>query len=421
MSRKSLRNHLQNLVLILLTLSALILLTRLPLLQNIRLGNRVPLFSSTPSAEGQEEGTLPDAMFSSVNLMVTGELEYGRSGRLCVSADDAALQSVMPLFQEALGSAGSMEPSSDAAFRGALEGPGLYLELDCGALPLEAIAAWLGERLDVSLPLCAMALTIGEEDAVSLYLLDENGGIFHCPTALPVSAVRPTCDDFAPNGAYFAYETSYGSLAPYTVLTAAPDLLPDIRSELPAGYSAYNLLTALDFNAHTLSRYPESGGAEVVEESPRTLRIAPDGTVSLISRGENTSSLYRASGQGLPEILAAAWRLASALTSGTEASPLYLSGVEESEDGYTLRFRYQMDGVPVFFFDEGDALTVTYQEGAVTTFSYRCRVYTPLEEDPPALLPAGMAQAIAASYPQSALSIGYEDDGSGQLTAQWLR
>ena len=197
--------------------------------------------------------------------------------------------------------------------------------------------------------------------------------------------------------------------------------LPDISAERPAGYSAYNLLTALDFNAHTLSRYTESGGAEVVEESPRTLRIAPDGSVSLISRGTAASGLYRASGQGLKEVLAAGWRLASALSGGTGSSPLSLRSAEAEEDGWVLRFWYQVDGVPVFFSDGGDALTITFKGGAVTDFTYRCRSYTPLEEESAPLLPAGMAQAIAAAYPEAALSIGYEDDGSGRLAAQWYR
>ena len=196
---------------------------------------------------------------------------------------------------------------------------------------------------------------------------------------------------------------------------------PDVTAERPAGYSAYNLLTALDFNAHTLSRYTESSGAEVVEESPRTLRIGPNGNVSFISRGTIASPLYRASGTGLGEVLAAGGRLASALAGGTGSSSLFLQSVEETETGRVLRFRYQVDGIPVYFSDGSDALTVTFQGASVTGFPYRCRAYTPSEEAPAALLPAGMAQAIAAAYPDSALSIGYEDDGSGYLTAQWYR
>lgn len=420
MSKKRLRDHLQNLALILLTLSALFLLTRLPMLQNIRWSQRT-FFAPDQSAGGGEEDALPAGMFSSVNLMVTGDSEYGRSGLLCVSADDAVLQAVLPLFREALGSAGPAEPAAESAFRDALAGPGFYLELGGAVLPLEAVAAWLEEEPpDFSIELCAMVLTVGEE--TSLYLRDGDGGIFRCATALPGSAVLPVCEDFPPNGAAFAYESAYTSLMPYTILASAPAPLPDLFSELPAGYSAYNLLTALDFNAHTLSRYKESDGTEVVEESPRTLRISPDGAVRFLSREGSGSPLYRASGEGLREALAAAWRLASALTDGVGASPVYLQSVEERGEGeYVFRFRYQSEGVPVFFPDEGDALTVEFQKGLIVGFDYRCRVYRAAEEEPEAMLPAALAQAIAASYPQSGLFVGYEDDGSGQLSARWLR
>lgn len=418
MTDKRLRNWAQNLALLLLTASALFLLTRLPLLQNIRL-SAVPLFSVEPAT--QEPDTLPAAMLASVNLMVTGDSERGRCGRLCVAAGDAALQEVIPLFQEALGSAALTGDTGEDALRDSLDDPGFYLELTGGELPLQAVAAWLGEEFSLIQPVRAMALTAGGEDTAALFLMDGSGKIARCATALPVSAVRIVCEKFPANGAYFAYETDYTGLLPYTVLTVETAAPPDVSAERPAGYSAYNLLTALDFNAHTLSRYTESSGAEVVEESPRTLRIGPDGTVSFISRGTAASNLYRASGRELREVLAAGWRLAEALTEGTGASPLFLRAVEESENGFVLRFRYETDGVPVFFSDGGDALAITFQDGEVTQFTCRCRAYTPLEEEPASLLPAGMAQAIASGYPGAALSIGYEDDGSGQLAAQWYR
>ena len=421
MKNKRLRGGVQNVCLVLLTLSALFLLARLPMLREIRLPGQVPaLFSPEASPGGQEEEALPAAMFPSMNLMVTGDSQYGRYGRLCVSADDTSLQQITPQVGEALGSASTAERVSDDVFRRALEGPGLYLELTAGQLPLGAAAAWLGERaVDFDQPLRAMALTIGEADAAQLFLLDGRGDIFRYDTALPASAVRTLCESFSPNGGYFSYETVSEGVAPYTVLTVEALAPPDLLAELPAGYSVYNLLTALGLNAHTLSRYTESGGAEVVEESSRTLRITPDGGVTLISRGG--SALYRASGRGLRETLAAAWRLAADLTEGTGASPLYLQAVEAAEGGYTLRFRYQAEGIPIFFSDEEDALTVSYQNGGVASFAYRCRSYGAAEEEPAALLPASMAQAIAAERPGSGLSVGYEDDGTGRLSAQWLR
>lgn len=419
MSDKRLRNMAQNAALALLTVSALFLLTQLPLLQNIRLSPR-NLFTQSPDAGPREDSAPPAAVFPSVNLMVTGDSEYGRCGQLCLSADDASLQSVTPLFQEALGSATMTGQAADTTLRAALNDPGLYLEFTSGPLPLEAVAAWLDEEAFFTRSVQAMALTAGDDEKVSLFLLDSDAVIMRCETALPASAVRTVCDGFLTNGGYFSYETGYDTLFPYTVLTAEAGAPKDLLAERPAGYSAYNLLSALDFNAHTLSRYTESGGAEVVEESPRTLRIGPDGVVSFTNRGGG-SGLYRASGEGLREALVTAARLAAALTEGTGASPLFLQEAEATENGWVLRFRYQADGVPVYFSDGGYALAITFQSGTVASFTYRCRAYTPLEEEPAALLPTDMAQAIAAAFPDAALSIGYEDDGSGQLAAQWRR
>ncbi|MCI9390760.1 MAG: hypothetical protein HFF65_00010 [Oscillospiraceae bacterium] len=421
MSKKQLVGHLQNMALVLLTLSALFLLSRLPMFHSSWAQQVQTLLSSRPAAE--EQPAAGAALFPSVHLVVTGAERYGRCAQLYLPSDAPQLQQVLPLFREALGSAADPAAAADKTLRNALEGQGLYLDLTV-ELPLAAAAAWLGEEAALDRPVRSMALTTGEEETAMLYLRDQEGGVYRCFTALPASAVEDVCALFSPNGGGFAYETNYATLAPYTVLPAETADLPDLLGESPAGYSAYNLLTALDFNAHTLSRYTETGsGAEVVEESPRSLRISPDGTVSFRSQGETSSPLYQVpcagESPGVTEALAAAARLALALIEGTGASPVYLSGLERTETGYTVSFRYQAGGVPVLFPDEGDALTVTITGAAVTAFSYRCRSYTPQEEAAP-LLPSGMAQALGSLYPGTELSVGYVDEGAGALKACWL-
>jgi len=425
MTDKRLRNALQNLALVLLTASALFLLTQLPSLRGIQWTDRVQdLLGSTPAASPREPAGVPAEMLPSVQLLVTGDSEYGRYGRLNIPAEDPVLQTVMPLFQEALGSATEVGLTADASLRAALDNPGFYLDLTPSApLPLAALEPWLGDLSGMDRTVRALALTAGEDSSALLYLLEPDGSIYLYETALPVSAVRIACEGFSPNGACFSYETNYGSLEPYTLLTAQAEALPALDTELPAGYSTYNLLTALDFNAHTLSRYIESGGTEVVEESPRILRISPNGAVDFVSRGEVDSHLFRTLGEtpALRETLSAGWRLAEALTEGTGASPLRLRTAEETEDGYVLRFRYEADGTPVVFSDEEDALSVTFSSGQITAFTYRCRAYTPAEDETASpLLPAFMAQAMAAIYPNASLSVGYEDSGAGPLSAQWL-
>lgn len=425
MSDKRLRNLLQDMALVLLTVSALFLLTRLPSLRGIRWSGRVQdLLNTAPVSGAWERTGVPAGLLPSVQLLVTGDSEYGRYGRLNIPAGDPVLQTVTPLFQEALGSATEVGLTADASLREALDRPGFYLDLTpAAALPLAALEPWFGEADGLDRQIRAVALAAGEEGFAQLYLLEPEGSIYLYETALPASAVETACGGFSPNGACFSYETNYGSLEPYTVLTTQAEALPALNTELPAGYSPYNLLTALDFNAHTLSRY-KSGGAEVVDESPRTLRISPNGAVGFISRGETGSPLFHTAGEDpdLREVLAVAWRLASALTEGTGATPPRLRAAEKTEDGYILRFRYEAEGTPVVFSDAEDALSMTFSGGQVTSFSYRCRAYTPVEEAVVSpLLPVFMAQAVAAIYPNASLSLGYEDTGAGPLEAQWMR
>lgn len=422
MSKKRLRDWMQNLIILLLAFSALFLLTRLFLFQGDLSARLQIALTAPPAASARPDGggSSPRvrSMFSSVHIMVTGDSQYGRYGQLCASSGDPLLQQLLPLFQEALGSAGQVGPASEESLREALGSPGLFLDLT-SRLPLAAVAAWLGEDTYFDRTLQAMALTTGGGDSAALFLLDGEDGVFRCSTALPASAVQALCESVNANGSYFAFESPYDALSPYSILVAQAPVPPGVEAALPAGYSAYNLLTALDFNAHTNYRYVESSGVEVVEESPRTLRIGPDGAVGYSGGDGVPPALYRTSGPGLTGALEAACRLAEALTEGTGASPLYLCGAEEREGGFLIRFRYQVDGFPVRLANGDDALEVHTNASAVSAFTYRCRAYTP-QEGTSALLPPAIAAAIAASRPASRISIGYMDGGAGPLSAQWL-
>lgn len=417
MKNKRVINGLQNAALILLTVSALFLLLHTPMVQGgWALGSPAASLAAQPPQEAAGELS---AMLGSVHIMVTADSEYGRFGQLCVGGEDTLIQQIIPLFREALGSAAELEAATQQQFQDALEGMAVYLDLTV-QLPLTAVAACLGESAGSDRPVRAVALTAGGETAVSMYLLSEDGGLFRCATALPVSAVEAICAGVQPNGSSFAYETNYTALEPYTLLAAQVSQPPELQADLPAGYTDYNLMTALDFNAHTKFWYTDRDGAVVVEESPRTLRIGPDGMVRY-SRAAS-SPAYRADGKELAvtEALRTAWSLATSLTNGTGGSELRLSGLEETEGGYAVVFRYQAEGIPVCFPDESDALTVTVGVGGVTDFTYRCRSYTPVEEAGAPLLPPAMAAAMASLHPDSGLSLAYVDTGAARISPCWL-
>ena len=426
-NRKDTIDHVQNFVLLLLSLSALILLFRLPLLSG-SLGSQLQnLLTAAPVAGTQQQAQDLTDLIPSVHLVATGDSEYGRYSHLYLSTGSAAFLEVSPLLREAMGSSIEIGATADQTLQEALDTPSLYLDLTI-PLPLDVVIAWLGgdteeARMTYSQEVRAMALTT-EEATAMLYLYGADGSIFRYETALPSSAVQETAASFAPNGGSFAFESNYSPLKPYTVLVSSLAPVPDVQSSLPDGYTAYNLLTALDFNAHTNSRYTEQGGAaEVVEGSPGTLRIGADGAVTYTGEPETASDLYQISSSGAAptslEILAAARQLAAALTEGTSASPLYLLGIQETAEGYTVSFHYQAGDLPVAFPDGEGALVLTVQEGTITAFTYRCRSYA-LTEQESTLLPPAMAIAIASLRPDTGLSLSYVDNGAETLSARWL-
>jgi len=410
---KKLVDRLQNVALVVLSLSAVFLLLSFFHLRGGWTARFQTLLAVRPAAGGQEEASGVGELLAAPHIMVTSDSEYGRCGRLYTPAGDALLEQMLPLFGEALGSADQVGAAADQTLRAGLGKSSLYLDLTV-ELPLEVVAAWLGERTVFDRAVRAMALTTEGRDTAVLYLCGGEGEIFRYFTALPASAVEALTESVSPNGSLFAYETNYAPLAPYTVLVREAEGLPQVRSELPATYSSYRLLTALDFNAHTNSRYAEPGGTEVVMDGRRTLRIGPEGTVTYDSGEEDAGGRG-----GALEALRAAGRLAAALTGGVDASPLYLRRLEAREDGYLVGFQYQVEGVPVRFPDEADALTVLVRGAGIAEFTCRCRTYVP-EEEASVLLPPIMAAAIASLYPEGELSLGYVDSGSGRLHADWL-
>ena len=204
-------NRLQNLALVVLSLTAVALLSRIPLL-NGDWANQVQAFltHSGDAAEGQDVNL--SAALSSVHIVVTGDSEYGRYVQLYAPVDGPLFQQAGPLFQEALGSATEVGATADKTLQDALDTPGIYLDLTT-ELPLAVVAALLGEEPSFQRPVRAMALTTEEESAV-LYLCSSDGTIFRYYTALPVSAVVDFSTAFAPNNGAFAFESNYTTLAP---------------------------------------------------------------------------------------------------------------------------------------------------------------------------------------------------------------
>lgn len=421
MSNKRIVDFLQNLILVALMVSALYLLTRFPMMDGAVSGKMKEFLVGQDSAV-QHTVDIADAV-SAVHLVVTDQYEYGRYACLNAASDGAEFQRLAPLFREAIGSAAAAESVSAEEFRTALERPGIYMDLRT-ALPLSAVSAWLGEN-DTDMgdgEVRAVGLVATEETA-ELYLVEADGDVFRCASALTSNAIRELTASFAPNDGRFAFESGYETLSPYLILIQDNPGASVLQAALPSEYTAYNLLTALEFNAHTMSRYYESSGVEVVMQSPFTLRIGTDGSVNSSTDGEAPQGLYRLVSAGkiptVREALQSACTIAHVLREGTNAAELTLNSVERTDDGWIITFYYHVNGIRVYLGEDRDALRVVISGDMVTEFDFICRSYTPLEQNSE-LLPPDMAVAIASMHRGAELTLAYVDNGAETLDAQWV-
>lgn len=418
-------NRLQNLTLAVLAVSAAATMLRMPLISGGWTGRIQNFLTSHPTDGGEQEAANLTGLISAVHFSSASEPEYGRFHQLYTDVESILFLETIPFFREALGSASPPVRTTEAALQDALNTPNLYIDLTV-TLPLPVLAAWLGETppegWEENLSFRAIALTT-EAVSSTLFLLTEENHVYCCTTALPHEAVQQAAEKYDPNGGQFAYESHYGTLSPYTLLVSAMRPLPQLFSTLPNGYTAHNLLKALDFNTYTNFRYQESNGVEVVIESPGTLRISPNGLTVFSAGADGTSSFFTVDCAGetpaAAEAVLAAARLAQALSSETGSSTLTFSGLSSTETGWEVSFQYRSNGLPVWLPDGKPALSVTIDGCQITAFSYRCRTYSPMTAQT-VLLPPDMALAIASLYPRAILTVGYMDTGREELNAGWL-
>ena len=210
----------KNALIVLLTASAVWLLTMTPLVQDSGLLDLlVPQESPGVGSGGGGQGT---AMLP-VRLAITGA-----GGRCGVQYDEDRLEELFPplgaLLGDALASAETPQPLSEEDWRGYLRGTGIYFDFG-GGVPLSALERWLQGPGNGTLIGSArrVLLCAGTDGQVLLCWQEaESGGFFTCRTGLTQDLhLEPAAEGAAFNGAYFAFEDQELSrgLAPYTLIT----------------------------------------------------------------------------------------------------------------------------------------------------------------------------------------------------------
>jgi len=284
------------------------------------------------------------------------------------------------LLGEALGSSGAPEERTEQQWREALSAEGVWFDF-LGALPLRTLSGLLGTEMssaagtDAARRLCLAR----EGEGVALwYIRERDGRIFRCGTALSYGSLSVRLEPYAPNGAYFAWETGVeDSLEPDFLFLESLPALYALSWEYgqPGAPVMEAILDALDMNRYVAARYDEADGTIVYVEGDSSLRLHADGTLVFGLIGGETPGDGETAGVFSAERASAAAETALRLAGTVLDSyggeyPLFCAGQRYTPgtDEYTVQFDYMADGIPVRPGGES-AVTVTVRGDTVVRMS----------------------------------------------------
>jgi len=421
--QKGPRKVIQNIAIALLSVSAVLLFaqTQLYSLGTSLFGGGTlsGLFESSSSSEAAAAPVSLADVAAPVQVAVTGH--YGRYGQSGLSTTDSSFSTLGTLLGEALGSAVAGSSCDEQTFQDGLGAVSVYYDF-LRPLPLELLAGLTGSTLKTNSQSVRSLLLSASGKSVTLYLWDGNQTYTQCSTYVTLENLQEVVGSYELGNAFFAFElgTKYTSFAPLSLFIAGDPTVP-ILSASTGPTDANALLTALNFNPHTNSRYTEISGTEVIMEGNSTLQIAKDGTVTYRDGGDSDLRIADRSGTPtLSEAVLGGYRLLLSLLSGQVGdAQLCLQSALQSGSSTSLQFGLLVNGLPVRFPDGAAEATMQLSGTVVSGFNLRFRQYTSTEENC-LLLPLRQAAAIAKQYPDCELTACYVDAGGSTVSAQWL-
>ena len=360
--------------------------------------------------------------------------------------DSLFLEFTTPLA-DALTGAGTPKRVEEEEFQAALSAqrPGIYLDF-LGRVPLTNLTAWLsgGRAVNGSLTQCVrrLLLTLDEDGRVLLYFIDENTGI--CYVTETASDLAQRLERFvagiSPNGSSFAFQNgeAFASLAPYTLLEGDQAPQPSryfVTNPVPISAVGDDYGDAFDALVRSLSFQPQSMSYRsrdgvTIQEGSEKLRLSDTGQVTYEAADLNDPRFPL---QGLSqtptewELVGTAWAFAEQVFQVNTTSSLcgdarlYVQGMEETEEGVAVLIGYQLDGAAVVTGQLGCAARIEIANGAISGFQFQLRKYTYLDQGTPVLPELQATAALEAQSAQgSELLLYYYDDLRGDtIAADW--
>ncbi len=346
----------------------------------------------------------------------------GASGLRCgVKYDEGEASRIFdlcsPILAEALGSAEKPSPIPEKEFRACLEDPGLYMDFGF-SLPVSVLAAWVGVDILWSEDASGSAFLLGSDPSGSIRLCFADGedGYYSSGTAASRLSLESLLEDTLPNGAAFAFSLpELRDCAPYSLVL---EELPELRSVTGAGDlegPASALAERFGINLSGQSRYTESDGTLVYPGESGVLRLEAGGSI----RFSAAEGALQTGTDTVSERIEAVRRLLETVHETYAAEEkLVLIGLSAEEDGLSLTFGYEVEGIPVLLPGGPAAWAEWGPEGLreLTLFPRRYRRGEPVR----GLLPEKQAAAAAGSlYPGSGVRLILADSGAGRPELNW--
>ena len=290
-------------------------------------------------------------------------------------------QQAEPLWQEALGSAATLQPMEETAYLEQLQAPAMLLQYHAPQ-PLYLMRAWSGsESLREELEVTAVTLTLREERVI-LMITDRNGGRWQAETAASPEELESLCTAWPENNSVLAGR--HALLAGDEVLSCQVNRAFVWQSNAPElvrkGELSQSIQALFGMNAYLTKVYPNADGSLVYVESHSTIQLSPAGDLSYSGEGvemELTSGDQRARQveicQQVHERLSHLWEQAGA--SG-KLSPEEMTFTGEQS---ILRFGLHLNGQFVER-EEGYWATVTVTGDRITAVSAALRQLEEVEQ-----------------------------------------
>lgn len=401
-------DQLQNLLILLLACSALVLIFRTGMLQSLH-GDRAQ------TGSGTQTGAESTSFSRNVPVTLALQTPEGRWGFQCRQDSVAALYDggLRDLLAQAISTMSGVRTAAAEEWQEAVSQGESWVFYD-----FLYNASFSGQTEGAAR---FFLLTLRGGNVEALYYYNQASRSYYAARVQASAELEPLLAGYVPDGSVFAFQQEGLDLPGYQLVSrSAPTCLV---------YTAVNPLTAMDaaaqeallerlsFNTRAASPYQTADGT-VIREGADTLRLQKNG--KLIFQGsESGEARYQAASPRDRDLQRKAEEILDQVASGQ--GQFYCQGITSLGDGAAeVTFYYLLGGARVNLWEKDYSAKFYFQGSTLYSYEICLRDYQATEERC-AIPPLRQAAAAAAAAGQGGkeLQLCYRDDGGDQVWASW--